>query len=290
MRNKQPWILSAGLALSALTLACWKSGDGSTAAVLPAEETAPGSAVAKPASTHASGENEVTVRGKKQDVYFYPAGGQRLNHAVLFVPGDGGWHGHAVTIAQTMASWGYDVYGLDTKTYLESFTKGGGLRESDVPADFRQVAQWIGGGADARVTLVGWSEGANLCLLAAASDEGKKTFDGLATFGLSQTGILGWRWQDDLTYVTKKDPDEPTFDVGPYLPKVAPLPWLVLQSSHDEYVSTEEEKRLFASAREPKRFVLIEARNHRFDGNTEEFFKSLREGLAWVEKAEPGKS
>ena len=162
------------------------------------------------------------------------------------------------------------------------------MRETDVPGDFRRIAEWITGGAGAKVTLVGWSEGANLCLLAAADDASTQAFDGIATFGLSETGVLGWRWQDDLTYVTKKDPDEPTFTAAPYLPKVTPLPLLVLQASHDEYVSAEQEKRLFALAREPKQFVLIEARNHRFDGNTQEFFKRLREGLGWIDKTYAG--
>ena len=39
-----------------------------------------------------------------------------------------------------MTSWGYDVYGLDTKTYLTSFTGKTTLKETEVAADFHQLA------------------------------------------------------------------------------------------------------------------------------------------------------
>ncbi|MCS6816869.1 MAG: hypothetical protein N0A16_04995 [Blastocatellia bacterium] len=234
--------------------------------------------------TPAPGENTPIIRGQAQEIYFYPATGTRLDRKILFAPGDGGWRGFAVVIAQTMASWGYDVYGLNTKRYLMSFTGKTRLKETDVMNDFRQLAQWIMRNGSERITLVGWSEGAGLCVLAAASPENKKIFNGLITIGLTESNVLGWRWIDNLTYITKRDPNEPKFFTADYLPAVSPLPLLMLQSSRDEYISPEAGKRLFSVAREPKRFQLIEARNHRFDGNTEGFFNALREGLEWVNK------
>lgn len=232
----------------------------------------------------APGKKTPTIRGQAQEIYFYPATGTRVNRKILFAPGDGGWRGFAVIIAQTMASWGYDVYGLDTKRYLMSFTGKTTLKETDVMNDFRQLAQWITRGESERITLVGWSEGAGLCVLAAASPENKNIFNGLIAIGLTESNILGWRWIDDLSYITKKDPNEPKFLTADYLPAVSPLPLLMLQSSRDEYISPEAGKRLFSVAKEPKRFQVIEARNHRFDGNTDGFFKALREGLEWINK------
>ena len=117
-----------------------------------------------------AGKNTVTIRGQQQDVYYYPATGpatsSRLNRKVLFAPGDGGWRGWAITLAHQMASWGYDVYGLDTKTYLTGFTGKTALKEAEVMSDFQQIAQWMTQGANERVTLVGWSEGAGLGVLA----------------------------------------------------------------------------------------------------------------------------
>lgn len=232
----------------------------------------------------AASKNTIEIRGKKQDIYYYPAAGARLDRKVLFLPGDGGWRGYAITIAHTIASFGYDVYGLDTKDYLESFTGKTNLKETDVMGDLHQLGDYISQGSSERVALVGWSEGAGLCLLAAASDENKKRFNGLVTLGLAESNVLGWRWIDDITYITKKDPNEPMFQSAPYMSRVAPLPLLMVQSTQDDYVPVDSAKRLFAVAREPKQFALIQAQNHRFDGNRDEFFRTLRRGLGWINK------
>lgn len=236
------------------------------------------------AQSPSAGKNTIMIRGERQDIYFYPAKGQ-LKHPdskVLFASGDGGWRGFAVTVAKSVASWGYDVYGLDTKRYLESFTGSSILKATDVMSDFQRITDWITQKADEKVILMGHSEGAGLCLLAAASNENKKSFSGLVSIGLSKSGVLGGRLLDDITYVTKKMPNEPTFESADFLPKVSPLPILMVQSSHDEYVSVEMARKLFSNAREPKRFLLIESRNHRFDGNADEFFRALHEGMEWI--------
>jgi pimeloyl-ACP methyl ester carboxylesterase len=236
------------------------------------------------AETAVAGRNVVTIRGQKQEIYFYPAADarNRRNRKILFAPGDGGWRGFAVNIASTATSWGYDVFGLDRKRYLESLTGKMILRETDVMADFREIARWMTRATDEPVILVGWSEGAGLCLLAASSEENKKTFAGLISVGMTESNVLGWKWSDDLTYLTKKDPEEPAFLSTDFLPKVAPLPILMIHSTRDEYVPVEGAKRLFSVAQEPKRFLLIEARNHRFEGNQEQFFGRLREWLEWI--------
>jgi dienelactone hydrolase len=233
------------------------------------------------AAAHTTGRNAVGVRGQTQDVYLYPAQGA-VHGSVLFVPGDGGWRGLAIDIARTMSGAGYDVYGLDTKRYLAGFTGNTPLRETDVMHDFHEIAVWIAQGRSARISLVGWSEGAGLCLLAAASPEGKSVFTGLITLGLPEKNILGWRTVDYLTWITKKMPDEPAFRSLDYMHRVSPLRLWMLQSTKDEYVPLENSRTLFSAASEPKRFSAIEARNHRFDGNQNELYRLIREGLQWL--------
>jgi fermentation-respiration switch protein FrsA (DUF1100 family) len=239
------------------------------------------------AQAPAPGRNALIIRGQRQDLYFHPAPGQARRPAgrILFAPGDGGWRGFAITIAETMASWGYDVYGIDTKRYLESFTGKATLKESEVPGDFRQVADWITRGAAEKVTLVGWSEGAGLVLLPAASAEHKQRFNGAVTVGLPNSAVLSWRWTDNLTYLTKQEPDEPHFSTAPYLSRVAPLPLVVIQSKGDEYTPLETVNKLFAAAQPPKKFFLVDARNHRFDGGLEEFFRVLRQSVEWINQS-----
>jgi len=230
------------------------------------------------------GWNGVTIRGERQDLYYLPARGTPLHHRVIFVPGVGGWKGWAITVGETMASWGYDVYGLDTKTYLDRFTKHGQLTEVDVARDVCTIANWTTGGSGGRVSLVGWSEGAGLGVLAAAGSDSKKALSGLITFGLADENVIAWHWSDDLESFVSK-PHEPTFRASDFMSRVTPLPLAMIQSGHDQYVGVDESKRLFAAAGQPKRFDLVQADNHRFDGNHKEFFLKLHEGLQWVDQA-----
>jgi dienelactone hydrolase len=224
----------------------------------------------------------VFIRGQRQDVYFIPATTpSAAPQKILFAPGDGGWHGLAITIGETIASWGYDVYGIDTKRYLESFTGKTMLTEGQVMADMRSVAEWAAPGPE-KVLLVGWSNGAGLFLLAATSPDRLFKYGGLVTIGLTETSTLGWRLADDITWITKGDPNEPSFRSRPYLPEIAPLRLAMIYSEGDEYISTDAAKKMFTAAQEPKDIRIVAGRNHRFDGARDEFFRTLREELAWA--------
>jgi len=233
------------------------------------------------------GKNALVIRGQQQDVYFYPAqGGAKDAPKVLFLCGNGGWEGVAPDIAAETAKAGYDVYGFDTKNYLESFTTdAGALKEADVQRDMAEVARWMRTRWGERVTLAGQSTGAGLAALAAAPPESKELFKGVVVFGLSDKNELGWRTRDDITYITGADPDEPMFSASDYMGKVAPLPLCMIQSSGDQFVAREEAEGLFAAAQQPKLYKVVQADNHVFDGNTVGFYETLREGLAWVEQA-----
>ena len=233
------------------------------------------------------GKNALVIRGQQQDVYFYPAPpGVKDAPKVLFLCGDGGWRGFTLTIAAEMAKAGYDVYGFDTKSYLESFTtEAGALKEEDVQRDLAEVAKWMRTRWRERVTLVGWSQGAGMVVLAAAGPDRDSAFNGVITFGLSDAAVLGWRLRDDVTYITGADPDEPTFHVSGYMPQLAPLPFYMIQSSGDQFITKEEAEGLFTAAGQPKLYKVVQAGNHAFDGNTEGLFGALREGLAWVNQA-----
>ena len=196
----------------------------------------------------------------------------------------GGWRGFAITVATQVAGWGYDVYGLDTKAYLESFTGKAALKETEVMTDIRTLAEAVR--EKRRVALIGWSEGAGLMALAAAAPS-KDAYAGLITMGLGDKNVLGWRFADNLTYLTRKPPNEPTFSALSNMSRIAPLPLVMLQSAKDEYVGEAEVNRLFHAAAEPKRFVPVEAQNHRFDGAQPEFFQRLKEALEWTTAARP---
>lgn len=235
-----------------------------------------------------AGKNKFIVRGQQQEIYYLPAQGGGAHRKVLYAPGDGGWRGFGVTIAEQMAAAGFDVYGLDTRTYLESFTtSAGALKPADIAGDYRQIANWIRQGSKERILLAGWSEGAGLGLAAAADASNREIFDGLVAIGMTELNILGWRWSDFTAEITKKVPNEPTFRSLDYTGQVAPLALFMIASTGDEYVAQDATRRLFAAAHEPKRLAILKGDDHKFGGNTGEFFQTLREALNWIGQKRP---
>jgi len=233
------------------------------------------------------GKAEMSIRGHRQSIHFYPAVGTRPHKKILFAPGDRGMRGFAVTIAEELARAGYDVYGLDTRQYLKSFSGGSGLSIPEIVSDFYQIAHWIQQGEQVPVLLVGWSEGAGLGLAATANTENQKIFAGLVAIGTPEYNILAWHWTDVGAAITKTVPSEPTFKSADYISRVSPLPLFLVASTSNEYISPEGTRALFSAAGEPKQLAMINARDHKYGGNAEGFFHVLREGLKWIERQHP---
>ena len=66
---------------------------------------------------------------------------------------------------------------------------------------------------------------------------------------------------------------------------VSPVPLAEIHSSHDEFLSLGEARRMFALAGEPKKMWVIEAANHRFSNNRPELDRRLVEALEWIPRA-----
>jgi hypothetical protein len=104
----------------------------------------------------------------------------------------------------------------------------------------------------------------------------------LVAIGTPEYNILAWRWKDVAAEITRTLPHEPTFKSADFMAKVAPLPLFVIASTSNQYITPEATRALFSAAREPKRLAMINARDHKYSGNTEGFFRALLEGLNWI--------
>lgn len=226
----------------------------------------------------------ITIRGRVLTFRHYaaPAGGAAALRKVLLASGDGGWKGFENAIARTMAGWGFDVYGLSTREYLKSFSVGGGLTETEAAEDFGAIAERLAGGDGGRVTLLGWSAGASLAVLAGAREQNKKWLEGVAAISLPKEGELGWRWLDCLAFLPFLKQHGPFFSSLANVPKVAPLPLLIIQSSRDKWVPDQDRDELFAVAIRPRRRVFLHAGGHSFPGARTKFFEELKNGLEWI--------
>jgi alpha-beta hydrolase superfamily lysophospholipase len=191
-------------------------------------------------------------------------------------------------MSDDLSSQGFIVIGINVRQYLASFTEGKGhLETRDIAEDFHALGEFlkVGGLLQRPVFLSGVSEGAALAVVAAAYPPNHDWIDGVITMGLPPTAELAWRWADAASWVTGRDPGEPSFVVHDFLGAVSPLPLVMIQSTKDDYVTDADRERFLRSAREPKRLVLIDARNHRFSGRGDELRARYTAGLDWIRAA-----
>ncbi len=228
------------------------------------------------------GKNNVVIRSQVQDVYFVPAPTPGPHRKVLYAPGDGGWRGFGITIAEKMASAGYDVYGLDTRKYLQSFANAN-LTPADIARDYRWLGLWARESSSEPIIVVGWSEGAGLALAATAEDANRDLFLGVVVIGTTEQNILAWKLSDTWAEIKKTLPQEPTFASADYIGRVAPTPLFMIASAGDEYVTLQSTNQLFARAANPKHLIVIDADDHKYAGRVEELFRALSQGLQWVQ-------
>ena len=222
----------------------------------------------------------ITIRGHVQTLHLY---GHRGNPPMVVASGDGGWMHLAPHVADTLAANGFFVIGFDVKSYLESFTTTHKtLAPADVPADFGELIAYASAGAPQRPVLVGVSEGAGLSVLAAADRSIKPRIAGVLALGLPEINELGWRWKDDVIYVTHGVPNEPTFNISSIIGAVAPVPVAEVHSDRDEFVPLAEINRVMAAAHEPKRLWIVNAADHRFSNNLRECDLRVLEAIDWI--------
>jgi type IV secretory pathway VirJ component len=226
----------------------------------------------------------IMLDGKAQTLVVYRVEG--ATEAVILSSGDLGWAGFVVDVAAFLASQRIAVLGFNTKAYLESFTSGTShVEPSQVPAHFETLARTAEKalGVTSPPVLVGISEGAGLSVMAAVDPPRQPLFRGVVVLGLPASTELGWRaWRDWTTWITKQNPAEPVADSMGFMGRIAPLPFVSIQSTHDEFVPLATAKALFAAAKEPKQMHMIDASNHRFSDKRDEVHARLLEVMRWI--------
>jgi dienelactone hydrolase len=248
-------------------------------------QLAPGTAFgSEPLSFH--------LRGKTLTLTVYRPAGGKSKGTVLMGSGDVGWVGLAAEMAEFLAGQGYTAVGINVRQYLAEFTSGKTtLTTKEPPGDYAQIASFLRQRnlLAAPVIVSGVSEGAALAVLAASSQKNHDWINGVLTMGLPPTAELGWRWTDFMSWVTKRDPDEPMFAPKEFLPQVSPVPLCLIHSTKDEYVTEADYRTFERVAQPPKKFVLINASNHRFTDQKDELKRQVMNCVAWI-RSQPGTS
>ena len=227
---------------------------------------------------------DVQVRGKTLSLAIYRSAAAPKG-TVIMGSGDVGWVGLAVAMAQQLNASGYTVAGVNVRQYLSAFSEGKShLTVADVPRDYSAIADLLRSERllSAPVILSGVSEGAALSALAASDPANHAWIDGVIAMGLPEVAELAWHWSDVGAWILKKDANEPSFHAHEIIAGVAPVPLVLIQSTKDEYVPEADYRRLYDTARDPKKLILIDASNHRFTDKQKELRGAYADALDWI--------
>ncbi len=233
----------------------------------------------------------ISIRGKAQSLAVYDpaAGSPSRPFQIIVTSGDLGWIGLSVDVAEHARSLGFRTIGFNARAYLSSFTsRSEHLDERDIPADYQALIAWARSDPayPKDVVLVGVSEGAGLSVLGLGQSREVSGCRGVIALGMPVTTSLGWHWTDFPMWITKKDPREPQAETRQFLPDLN-VPLVMIHSSKDEWDSIDHARDLYGLYRGPKRFIAVDAANHRFSDKIPEVMDHLSQSLQWLQNMDP---
>ena len=232
-------------------------------------------------------DRNVIVREQDFNVHFYRPQKDGPAIPAIYACGDGGWRGLAPRTAEQLAHMGFAVAGVDSKIYLRQFSS------TESPLTIRQLARDYADVARALRTyakvdpatpvyVYGWSLGAGFAIAVGSDVETRSNWAGVISIGLPKQNQLvsgvganhaNLRTEGNALY---------GFRSQDLLARIAPVPLVMIQSTSDTASPQKVGNMLFAVARDPKKYVLIKAMNHRFSGARDEFYAALNDAVAWM--------
>src|SRR4030095_7618237 len=243
--------------------------------------------------TYADVRNEekvVTVHGRLFTVHFCRPSREGAAVPAIYACGDGGWRGLAPRTAQQLAHIGFAVAGIDSKVYLRDFSSiKTPLTIKQLARDYADVAKALRSYArrdsGTPVYVYGWSLGAGFAIGVGADVETRANWAGIISIGLPKQNHLISGVGGNYANLNVEGNALYGFRSADVLGQVAPVPLVMIQSTSDTASPPKVGRELFASANDPKRFVLIKASNHRFSGAREEFYAALGDAVSWMRES-----
>ena len=233
------------------------------------------------------------VNGHELTLHITPAS-VPLSPLVLYASGDGGWFGAAVGMYRAMADSALNVVGFSTKTFMNGAQKShGSLTPAHIVDGYQAIVKSARRALqlpdDVAVVLTGWSRGASLGVLVAGDLHVDPHVTGVVAIGLAAQDHLGTTGESDddpepsrATAATNDQSREGALDLYALISRIAPRRCAVIQASEDSYLPAAQAHELFGPDSDVKRFMAIEARNHRFDNGEAAFVNALREAVRWA--------
>jgi fermentation-respiration switch protein FrsA (DUF1100 family) len=232
-------------------------------------------------------DRAVVVRQQQFTVHFYRPHSDGPALPAIYACGDGGWRGLAPRTAEQLAHMGFAVAGVDSKVYLREFSSvNAPLTIKQLARDYLDIAQALRPYARVNsgtpVYVYGWSLGAGFAIAVGSDVETRANWAGIVSIGLPKQNQLVSGVSGNHTNLNIEGNASYGFRSEDVLALIAPVPLVMIQSTTDTASPLKVGTALFASARDPKKYVLIKASNHRFSGAREEFYAALGNAVPWM--------
>ena len=232
-------------------------------------------------------DRDVTVRGQQFKVHFYRPQSDQAAIPAIYACGDGGWRGLAPRTAEQLAHMGFAVAGIDSKVYLRQFSSvESPLTINQLARDYADVAgalrRYAKVDSAVPVYVYGWSLGAGFAIAVGSDEQTRSNWAGIISIGLPKQNQLVSGVGGNHTNLKHEANALFGFRSEEVLPRIAPVPLVMIQSTSDTASPQKIGSALFASAGSPKKYVLIKASNHRFSGARDEFYAALGDAVTWM--------
>ena len=236
-------------------------------------------------------DRNVTVRGQQFNIHFYRPRGDNPALPAIYACGDGGWRGLAPRTAQELAHMGFAVAGIDSKIYLRQFSSlENPLTIKQLARDYVDVAETLREyakvDATAPVYVYGWSLGAGFAIAVGSDVATRANWGGIISIGLPKQNQLVSGVSGNHANLNNEATALYGFRSENVVTMIAPVPLVMIQSTSDTASPQKVGNALFAAAKDPKKYVLIKASNHRFSGAREEFYAALANAVTWMRQSQ----
>jgi virulence protein VirJ len=232
-------------------------------------------------------DRDVSVRGQQFRVHFYRPRAAGPATPVIYACGDGGWRGLAPRTAEQLGHMGFAVAGIDSKVYLREFSSlQSPVSITQLAQDYADVARSLRVYATVNsatpVYLYGWSLGAGFAIAVGSDAHSRTNWAGVVSIGLPKQNQLVSGVGGNHANLNVEANARYGFRSEDLVGQIAPVPLVMIQSTSDTASPQKVGDELFGAAKNPKKYVLIKASNHRFSGAREEFYAALGGAVSWM--------
>ena len=220
-----------------------------------------------------------------------PASPTKNGVLVVYATGDGGWHGLGEEIYRWISAWDYPMAGFSSRGYLKNLSSVSDTatttprrlsRDFETIIDFAERALELP--KETPIILVGVSRGAGLAVVAAGQGELKGRLAGVVAIALTkeEEHVVRYRTRAGSSPAGSPGREMVEIKTYDYLPRLAGLPIMVIQSSNDGYLPAAKARTLFGPDTELGKLRAVPAKNHSFRGGCATLYKYTEDSLVWI--------